>query len=59
MGIEKTIVYKDKKKEWRFKLIAGNGKVIAVSSESYKSKRACERAIDIIDMGVWDNIRYK
>jgi len=53
MRTEKTIVYKDKKNEWRFKLIAKNGKVIAVSSEGYKAKRACLHALDIIDLGCW------
>lgn len=28
--------YKDKKKEWRWRLKANNGKVIADSAESYK-----------------------
>lgn len=31
-------VYKDKRKEWRWRLRASNGKILAVSSEGY-SKR--------------------
>lgn len=29
-------LYKDKAREWRWRLKAGNGRIIAVSSESYK-----------------------
>lgn len=32
-------IYKDRKKEWRWRLKARNGKIIAVSGEGYKRKR--------------------
>ncbi len=35
----KVRVYKDSKKEWRWKITAANGKQIAASSESYKNRK--------------------
>ena len=29
-------------KQWRWKLIAGNNKIVAASSESFKRYKACE-----------------
>jgi len=40
----KFVVKKDRKKQYRFRLIADNGKVIAVS-EGYKTKTGCLRGI--------------
>jgi uncharacterized protein YegP (UPF0339 family) len=40
-------VYKDKAGEYRFRLKAGNGQVIAVS-EGYKSKTSCMNGIESI-----------
>lgn len=40
-------IYKDKKGEYRFRLKAANGEVIA-TGESYKSKASCENGIDSI-----------
>jgi len=44
-------VYEDNKKEHRWRLKATNGQVIATSSEGYKSKADCEKAIDVIKTG--------
>ncbi|WP_350279331.1 YegP family protein [Kribbella sp. HUAS MG21] len=41
-------LYKDKSGEFRFRLKAGNGEVIASSSESYGSKAAALNGIDSI-----------
>ncbi|MBM6581757.1 DUF1508 domain-containing protein [Microvirga sp. BT689] len=41
-------MYKDSRGEWRWTYEASNGKTIAVSSESYKSRRDCERSIEIM-----------
>ncbi len=40
-------VYQDKKGEWRFRLKAPNGEVIAVG-EGYSSKAACLNGIESI-----------
>jgi uncharacterized protein YegP (UPF0339 family) len=41
-------VYEDKAKEYRWRLKASNGQVVAASSEGYKAKADCEHAIDLI-----------
>lgn len=43
--------YEDEKAEHRWRLKAANGQVIAASSESYKAKADCEKAIDEIKKG--------
>jgi len=40
-------VYKDAKEEWRFRLVAPNGQIIAVG-ESYKNKEDCLSTIESI-----------
>ncbi|HEY3514455.1 YegP family protein [Kribbella sp. NPDC051137] len=41
-------LYKDKSGEFRFRLKAGNGEVIATSSESYKTKASALNGIESI-----------
>ncbi|QVL29815.1 DUF1508 domain-containing protein [Telmatocola sphagniphila] len=41
-------VYKDKAGEFRWRFVATNGRIIAVSSEGYKSKNHCTHGIDLI-----------
>lgn len=41
-------VFKDAAGEWRWRLVAGNGKRIAGSGEGYKSKAACLAAIELV-----------
>ena len=41
-------LYKDKSGEFRFRLKAGNGEVIATSSESYTTKASALNGIDSI-----------
>ncbi len=40
-------IYKDKAGEYRFRLKAGNGEVIA-TGEGYSSKQACENGIESV-----------
>jgi uncharacterized protein YegP (UPF0339 family) len=40
-------IYKDKKGEFRFRLIASNGQVIA-TSQGYKTKEACKNGINSV-----------
>ena len=40
-------VFKDKGKQWRFNLKAGNGEIIAVS-EGYSSEQACLNGIESV-----------
>jgi uncharacterized protein YegP (UPF0339 family) len=44
-------VYEDKAKEFRWRLKAPNGQIVAASGEGYKSKADCEKAIDLIKKG--------
>lgn len=39
--------FKDKKKEWRFRIKAKNGKILA-SSEGYKRVSGAEKAVGLI-----------
>ena len=43
----KFVIYKDRKGEFRWKLLAGNNQVIAVG-EGYTSKAACKNGIDSV-----------
>jgi len=39
------IIYKDKKKESRWRLQAANGKIVAESGEGYSRPSGCRRAV--------------
>jgi uncharacterized protein YegP (UPF0339 family) len=41
-------LYRDKQKEYRWRLRAGNHQIIAIASEGYSSKPACEHGIDLV-----------
>lgn len=41
-------LYKDKANEWRWRLRAGNNKIIADSGEGYVRKSDCEDAINLV-----------
>jgi uncharacterized protein YegP (UPF0339 family) len=47
-------LYKDKSGEFRFRLKAGNGEVIATSSESYETKAGALNGIDSIKRNAVD-----
>jgi uncharacterized protein len=44
----KYCIYKDAKGEWRWRLRAKNGEIIADSGEGYTSKANCEAAIKLV-----------
>ena len=48
-------VFKDKRKNWRFRLRAANGRIIA-SSEGYSSKRNAYLGIDAVREYAYDSI---
>lgn len=37
--------YKDARNQWRWRVKALNGKILAISSESYKNKKDCRTAL--------------
>lgn len=41
-------MYQDKRKGWRWRLRAHNGRIVADSSEGYVSKRSCIKGMDIV-----------
>lgn len=38
-------MYRDPRNDWRWRLVASNGNIIANSGEGYKNKSACEDGI--------------
>jgi len=40
-------IFKDSKEEWRFRLVAGNGEIVA-QSEGYTQKHNCLGGIEVI-----------
>ena len=48
--MSKIETYKDKRGEYRWRLRAGNSKIIAVSGEGFKTKRICSNSVaNVID----------
>ena len=41
-------IYKDKSKQFRWRLRASNGKIIADSGESYVAKADCQHGIELV-----------
>ena len=41
-------VYRDAENEWRWRLVARNGKIIADSAEGYSSKMSALNAVDTV-----------
>ncbi len=44
-------IYQDKRGEWRWRLKAANGRILAVSSEGYKNLADCESCVVMVKMG--------
>ena len=42
------ILYRDVKKEYRWKMVASNGNIVADSGEGYKNKKDCLATVDSI-----------
>lgn len=41
-------VYEDEGGEWRWRLVAGNGRIIAASGEGYRDKHDCLHGIELV-----------
>ena len=50
--VVKFEIYQDRKKEWRWRLKASNGQVIAGPQEGYKKRSHCVRMVARIKQGV-------
>lgn len=49
-------IYKDKAGEFRFRFRSTNGNIIFASSEGYKDKRDCQRAVEIAQQSNDDSL---
>jgi len=47
-------VYRDRADEWRWRLVARNGRIIADSGEGYTSKQGAERGIESVKRNAAD-----
>jgi uncharacterized protein YegP (UPF0339 family) len=47
----KIVIFKDKAKEWRFRIVAGNGEIIA-SSEGYKQKGSATQTAKLFNFPI-------
>jgi uncharacterized protein len=47
-AVTKFQLYKDRKGEYRWRLRARNGEIIADSNEGYSSKASCKHGIDLV-----------
>jgi uncharacterized protein YegP (UPF0339 family) len=41
-------IYQDKTGDWRWRLCAGNGEILADSGEGYEDRDDCEKAIALV-----------
>jgi uncharacterized protein len=48
-AVTKFQLYKDRKGEYRWRLRARNGEIIADSNEGYSSKASCKHGIDLVE----------
>jgi len=44
----KFSIYKDRRGEFRWRLVAANGQIVADSGEGYETKTGCEEAVQRI-----------
>ena len=51
-------IYKDKKGEFRFRLVAGNGEKV-LASEGYKAKASCKNGIESVKKNCKDPKRFE
>jgi len=48
-AVSKFQLYKDRKGEYRWRLRARNGEIIADSNEGYSRKASCKHGIDLVE----------
>jgi len=51
--------YEDHKNEWRWRLVAANGRVLADSGEGYKSEQECLDDIDRVKKSAHAPVKKK
>lgn len=50
----KFVMYRDAKKEYRWKMVAANGNIVADSGEGYKNKKDCLSTVESIKRTIAD-----
>lgn len=40
-----ALLFKDRKREWRWRIVSRNGRIVATSGEGYKQRGACLRTL--------------
>lgn len=53
----KFVQYKDVRGEWRWRLVAANGKIVADSGEGYKNEADCNHGVSLV-MGTNNQTPY-
>lgn len=48
----KFVIYKDRSGEWRWRLVARNGRIVADSGEGYTRRRSAVRAANSVLRGL-------
>lgn len=48
----RIIVYKDRKKEWRWRIKSRNGRILADSGEGYKRRISCKLALQMMVLSI-------
>ena len=52
-------IYQDNANEYRWRLKAANGKVMATPGEGYKAKADCKKAVESIKAGAGDKLKFE
>ncbi len=51
-------IYRDKRREWRWRIKAANGRIIADSGEGYKRQAACLKGLEAVSAVFFSLKRY-
>ncbi len=55
----KVEIYEDKRSEWRWRMKASNGRIIATGGEGFSSKHACTESFSKVKAACEDTIVIK
>ena len=55
----KFVIYQDKAGKWRWRLKAGNGRIVADSGQGYSTKGNAKQAVFMMQGGVPGNYRLR
>jgi len=58
-GQLKFEIYQDKAKEYRWRLKAANGQILATSGQGYKAKESAKRGVTIVKTGAATKLKFE